>query len=394
MRRRVLQLISSRGFYGAENLLLNLAKSLDNLEWETFLVILTNDLTSQRDWFEMASASGVTVEVIRCRNKVDWHAVRRIQRMVQERAIDVVNTHGYKADLYAWAALRNSRIPLVATCHAWVGRNARLKLYAYLDHILLRRFDAVVGVSENVSAAMYQFGIPRNMIQTIENGVETSRFCHAPRRDFNGAGDKRRMIIGVVGRLVPIKGVEFAIRAFQDVVRRFPDTMLAIVGDGPLSGPLKDIAAELGLNGDVLFLGTRHDMPEMYASMDIFVLPSLYEATSMAILEAMASHKPVIATDVGGTSVIIKNGENGLLVEPKNAEALAAAIIRLLEEPELSRRLAANGCSWVEKRFSAHGMGQQYKQLYEKLLGLSPAESQEQSADQHCLENHECMRQK
>ena len=393
MRPRVLQLISSGGFFGAESLLLNLAKSLDHLEWETFLGILTNDLPSQRDLFEMASASGVTVEVIRCRNKVDWHAVRRIQRVVQERAIDVVNTHGYKADLYAWAALRKSRIPLVATCHAWEGRNARLKLYAHLDHMSLRKFDAVVGVSERVSAAMCQFGLPRNRIQTIENGVETSRFRHAQPHDFNGAGSKRR-IIGVVGRLVPIKGVEFAIRAFQYVVRRFPDTMLAIVGDGPLSGHLKDIAAELGLNGSVLFLANRRDMPEMYASMDIFVLPSFYEGTSMAILEAMASQKPVIATDVGGTPVIVKNGENGLLVEPKNAEALAAAIIRLLEEPELSRRLAANGRAWVEKRFSAHAMGQQYKQLYEKLLGLSPAESQERSADQHCLENHECMKQK
>ena len=393
MRRRVLQLISSRGFYGAESLLLNLAKSLANLEWEIFLVILTDDLILQGDWFEMASPSGVTVEVIRCRNKVDWHAVRRIQRVVQERAIEVVNTHGYKADLYAWAALRNSGIPLVATCHAWVGRNARLKLYAYLDHMFFRRFDAVVGVSEAVSAAMCQFGVPSNKVQTIENGVQISRFRHAQRRDFN-AGGKRRKIIGVVGRLVPIKGVEFAIRAFQYVVRRFPDTMLAIVGDGPLSGHLKDIAAELGLNRNVLFLGKRRDMPEMYASMDIFVLPSLYEATSMAILEAMASHKPVIATNVGGTPVIVKDGENGLLVEPKNAQALAAAIIRLLEEPELSRRLAANGCSWVEKRFSAHAMGQQYKQLYERLLDLSPAESQERSADQDCLENHECMRQK
>jgi glycosyltransferase involved in cell wall biosynthesis len=372
---RVLQLISSEGFYGAETMLLNLARTLGGLGCEVVVGAFDNQHRTSKIFAERVANSGIRVASIQCRRRFDWHAIQEIRRIIRELNIDVVNVHGYKADFYGWAAVKGLGVPLVATCHAWQGRNLRLNIYAHVDHKLMKSFDALVAVSESIASLMRRFGISENRIHMIGNGVDINRF-RLPKTHSPNCAAAEKITIGVVGRLIPIKGMEYAIRAFRDVHSRFPNTSLAIIGGGPLLSKLQSLASQMGLSENVTFLGERHDMPEVYASMDVFVLPSLDEGTSMAILEAMAAGKPIVATDVGGTPLVVRHEQNGLLVQPKNVEALSTAILRLLEEPGLSMRLAANGMRYVEEHFSDRSMGRQYRDLYERLAGVTPVTEQ------------------
>jgi glycosyltransferase involved in cell wall biosynthesis len=174
-------------------------------------------------------------------------------------------------------------------------------------------------------------------------------------------------IIGTVGRLVPIKGHTWLVRAVARVLVEFPQTCVVLVGDGPLLGELKDLAAELGISPHVVFLGTRHDIPECLAVLDLFVLPSLNEGMGRALLEAMAVGCPVVATRVGGIPDIVADGTTGLLVPPRDDRALAEAILTLLWDP--SRRAAYGEAArrHVDGRFDVETMVRNIERLYDEV---------------------------
>jgi glycosyltransferase involved in cell wall biosynthesis len=174
----------------------------------------------------------------------------------------------------------------------------------------------------------------------------------------------------MVGRLVKEKGCEYFLRAAADVLSRFPGTRFLLVGEGPERASLEQLARELKLRigQNIDFWGHRDDMPSVYASLDICVLPSFAEGMPMTILEAMAGGKPVIATSVGEIPRLVNPGVNGLLVSPGKLDELSAAITRLLGDTNLRRRMGENGRQKARKSFSADGMAQSYWALYHQIL--------------------------
>lgn len=364
---RILQLISSGGYYGAENVIVNLAKSLDKLGHHSTLGLFSNTHRPENDVAKIAKAHGLSVETIVCKGRMDWNAVRAISDCVKKHEIDVVHTHGYKADAYALAAARQIRIPLVATCHNWLQHTASLRFYQLLDVLCLRHFDMAVAVSADVAAVLRRFGVPTDRITTIANGIDLSVFKAAratlTEQFRRGSG----LIVGMVGRLAPNKGQEFLLRAAPGILAQFPETLFLFAGDGPSRRELESLVQQLRIGENVLFLGKRRDMPDVYASMDIFALPSLEEGMPMVILEALAASKPVVATPVGDIPKLIRHEETGLLVNPQDVAGLRDAIMRLIAQPELRNQLAANGHARVNHKFSSEGMASQYQDLYERL---------------------------
>ena len=183
-------------------------------------------------------------------------------------------------------------------------------------------------------------------------------------------------MIGFVGRLVPGKGGEILLDAAQKVTAVHPDATFVFVGEGPLRSEWEAIARRLGIAEKVIFTGVRNDMPGVYASFDMVVLPSFDEAMPMCVIEGMAAGKPVIATPVGATPELVLPGTTGLLVEPGDTSGLAAAILKLLANPEQTRQLGARAAQHVERRFSAAAMAQKYIDLY-RLAPGSPVHSRE-----------------
>jgi glycosyltransferase involved in cell wall biosynthesis len=366
-RVKVLQLISSGGYYGAENMLLNLCASQESAGCQNSLLLFYNVHAPNVEFYERARRRGLSVRMVHCQGRADWRAIRQIQEYIQEDGIDVVHTHGYKADLYGYIAARRSRKPIVATCHNWLGGTAALEIYNHLDRMTLKRFHGLAVVSDLVAQRLLDSGVSAKKIMTIANGINVQAFEHAhalPALNFDES-----KVVGMVARLDLQKGFEHLLRATRDLCVAFPALKVVIVGDGPDRKAIEDMIQRFGLQSNVILAGQHSDMPDIYAAMDIFVLPSLNEGLPMTILEAMAASKPVIATRVGAIPSVIKDGETGLLVDPGETYGLRSAVARLLSAPDLCRRIGAAGHAWVSKHYTSEVMALKYRQMYDEVLG-------------------------
>lgn len=366
MPMRILQLISSGGHYGAESMLLNLSKSLDRMGCENIVGAFLNLHNPNTEFANIAESQGVHTERIACRGRFDWDAVRQIRNLVRSERIDLVHTHGYKSDLYAYAALRSLPIPRVATCHLWTRKTAAVRLYEALDRAILPRFDRVVGVSEAISCLIRGAGVAPEKVQTIDNGIDIAPFRGASPTltDLRARGGR---VIGAIGRLESQKGFEYFLQAARRILSEFPDTNFVIVGAGPEREKLEALARDLGVARQVVFTGQRKDMPGVYASMDLFVLSSTDEGMPIVVLEAMAASRPIVATSVGAVPKLVVSGKTGLLVEPRDPAALSKAAIQLLKDPALARKLGETAHRVVALNNSADAMARKYLELYQRL---------------------------
>jgi glycosyltransferase involved in cell wall biosynthesis len=366
-RVKVLQLISSGGYYGAENMLLNLCASQEAAGCQNSLLLFYNVHTPNVEFYERARRHGISVRMVHCKGRADWRAVQQIEEYIQSEAIDVVHTHGYKADLYGFLASWRSGKPVIATCHNWVGGTTALGIYNHLDRLALKKFSALAAVSDEVAQRLLDSGVPAEKIRTIANGIDVQAFEHGePLPALSFAGEK---VVGMVARLDLQKGFEYLLRAVRELCNAMNGFKVVIVGEGPDRPAIEAMVQEYGLQSSVILAGQQSDMPGVYAAMDIFVLPSLNEGLPMTILEAMAASKPVVATTVGAIPKVIKDGENGLLINPRSSEALRDALASLLSDPDKCGHMGEKAHDWVSRNYTSEAMSLKYRQLYEEVLG-------------------------
>jgi len=368
---RVLQLISSGGYYGAENMLLNLAQSQKSIGCDPCLLLFYNVHQPNVALYERARSRGISVRMLRCEGRADLRAIREIREYIRTDQVDLIHTHGYKADLYGYLAARREAKPIVATCHNWLGGTAALGIYNRLDRMALRKFNGVAAVSNAVAGQLRDARIAENKIHTIANGIDIDKFCGAEPAWFGSSPGAKEKTIGIVARLDLQKGFEYLLQAIAGLTNSHPDLRLVIVGEGPDQGAIQSMADRLNLIPRIVFAGQRGDMANVYAGFDIFVLPSLNEGLPMTVLEAMASSRPVIASRVGAIPTVVRDGETGLLVDQKDVVGLRAALDRLLSDPAFSSRLAIQGHAWVRRHFTSDAMAENYLRMYESVLGIT-----------------------
>jgi glycosyltransferase involved in cell wall biosynthesis len=238
-------------------------------------------------------------------------------------------------------------------------------------HLLCQRLaykaaHAVVANSAAAAAQLHREGVPTRKIRTIANGVDCDTFTPAVR---DRSRPRRRVI--TVANLRREKGHDTLIAAIPQVIERRPDTEFVFVGDGPLRQELQDAVAERGLGSQVTFLGERRDVAALLAQSDVFVLPSRSEACPNGILEAMAAGLPTVACRVGGIPELVVANSTGILVEPDQPEALATALLDVLEQPERARALGAAARVRAERHFSFDRMVGAFEELYLRELAAT-----------------------
>jgi glycosyltransferase involved in cell wall biosynthesis len=365
---RVLQLISSGGYYGAENMLLNLVSHDARTIADNVLAVFDNRHQQNLDLYHRALKKGVNAELISCQGRADRRAVREIRRLVRAHGIDVMHTHGYKADIYGYIAARSEGTPLVATCHNWLAGGAALAAYNFLDRIALKRFDTVCAVSPPISDKLLSLGLHRERVTVIPNGIDVHAFDPGRHIGREEAQSGAKQVVGIVARLDLQKGFDYLLRAVATLRGSFPGLRLLIVGEGPDRAAIEQMVRRYELGEVVTMAGQRTDMPAVYAGIDIFVLPSLNEGLPMTLLEAMAAGKPIVATRVGAIATVITDQLTGLLIAPADEAALVHALSRLLADSELRLRLGQNARAHVEQNFTAAAMVQKYRTVYEVVL--------------------------
>jgi glycosyltransferase involved in cell wall biosynthesis len=358
----VLHLISSRlGYYGAERVVVTLSAALEEMGVTSIVAAFHNTVrTTHLEVLEEATARGINTERILCNGRFDWKAVQAIRDIVDRNSIDVVHCHGIKPVLYALLASPKG-VALISTCHLWTFESGKAWAISAFERCMLHAFDRVVAVSDQISPQLRRFGLKSDLIY---NGIELAMVRGSDweiRKRMNWGS---RPVIGVIGRLAKQKGHQYLLRAAPEVLRNSPDTLFVFAGDGPERDSLEVEAKSLGVHESVRFLGVRQDIPDILASIDILAMPSLSEGLPMALLEAMASAKPVVASAVGAIPRVIQNRANGILIAAGDVSGLAGALQDLLRSKELRLELGRSARMTVEASFSAVSMANQYLEIY------------------------------
>ncbi len=368
MTRTIVYFTDSVLFGGAEQALLHLLSGLDRRRWKP--ILYHHDEPGIDPLIE--GARRLDIQTRSVPRMVGWQvatALPAFLRILTEERPQVFHAHlcwllSCKYGLFA-AAL--AQVPVViATNHNYMvlpwGRTVPLQ-----QRLVNRCVDQYIAVSQAIALQMQQtFHVPSQKIRVIHNGVPDTRFncpSNLALRAELGGNDGRPLIL-TVARLDYQKGHSYLFQA----IRQVPDAIFVLAGMGPEEKSLMTQASDLGIRDRVVFLGYRNDVPELLASCELFVLPSLFEGLPLAVLEAMAAGKAVIATSVGGTPEAVVDGETGLLVPPKDPTALARAIQKLLSNPTLTRKMADAGRTRARCEFSLDSMLNQVFQTYDELL--------------------------
>jgi glycosyltransferase involved in cell wall biosynthesis len=359
----VLQLISSNlGYYGAERVVVTLSAALEEMGVHSVVTAFLNTRKEINVGIkEKATARGLTTEEIVCRGRFDRNSVVSLREIVARYQIDVIHCHGIKPDLYALLAARKSKIALVSTCHLWVFEDKKDWLISAMERGLLLGFDDVVAVSASIVPQLRRFGI---RAKVVDNGIDLTPF-RVPQSDLiKRMGWEGRPIIGAIGRLAPQKGLQYLLRAAPEVLRENPTALFVFAGDGPERQALQAEANDLGLRDAVRFLGVQENIPELLAAIDVLTMPSLSEGMPMALLEAMACGKAVVASRVGAITKVIEHRVNGWMIDSGDVSGLAEGLKEILGCGDLRRRLGRAAKQTIESRFSAEIMAKNYLEIY------------------------------
>jgi glycosyltransferase involved in cell wall biosynthesis len=350
--------------YGAEAVILNLSRTLNEGGHHGILGVFSNSAKPNIHLHESAAKAGVESHLIPCRGQIDRTVTRRIRELARQTQAEVVHAHGYKADVYAYLALHGAGIPLVSTCHNWLKQNPLVSFYGVVDRFVLRKYTAVVAVSDEVRRRLLSAGVREDQVYQVENGINLRPFERARPSLREEAGAERALTVGWAGRLSREKGANILIRAAAKVLLQLPQTKFVVVGDGPERNELESLVDKLNIRSSVSLMGRRDDMPSIFASFDVAVSSSRQEGLPMAILEGMASRLPWVATAVGDVPTVVQDDVTGVLVPPEDAELLAAALVDLLHDADRRERLGVAARKLVEERFSAERMTGDYLRIY------------------------------
>jgi len=367
-RISIVHLITELGTGGAQVALFRLLAGLDR---DRFVLNVACLYHGDGAVAGQIRALGIPVTDLGMAGKARLDALWRLDRLLRRERPLVLHSWMFHANLAGRLVGRGAGVPVVITSRRNVniggGWRERCKRWtAGLD-------EGVIAVCEGArQAEIERTGVLPDKVVTVYNGVDLPFVVPDPqavarmRRAFGVP--TQGLLVGTVGRLHPQKGFASLLAAVARVRERLPAIRLLLVGDGALRRDLVARAEALGLAEVVTFAGSRGDVPEILAALDLFVLPSLWEGLPNAVLEAMAAGLPVVATAAGGTPELVVDGETGLLVPPGDVTALAEAIERLLRDAGLRRKMGEAGRKRVEGHFTIEQTVAQTVALYETLL--------------------------
>ncbi len=304
------------------------------------------------------------------KRRISLPYARAIRGLLGRERFDLVHAHIYASAAASALATVGTGVPLVVTEHTealWQGRGGRL-----LSPWMYRRVAHVIAVSDAIRRRLVERdGVAPNKITLLPNSVPPARQTHGDALPLPAELAEGSLLVGVVARLQPEKGVGSFLRAAAHVARELPAARFVVVGDGPLRKELLGLAEELGVHDRVLFLGFRPDAQALLGLMDVVAVPSVSEGTPLVVLEAMAAAVPVVASRVGGIPGQIQPGREGILVPPGDAKALGDALLSLLRDPERARRMGEAGRLRAETEFSHENMVRKVEGIYrDALTGL------------------------
>jgi len=292
----------------------------------------------------------------------------RLLPLIKKEKIDIIHANTRVTQALAFWLYKFSGAPYVSTCHGFFKPRMHRKLFPFWGKI-------VIAISDSVHQHLVDdFRLKPEKARVIYNGIDIDKFgvrslelgvMSEAKKRF---GLKNGPVIGIIARLSDVKGHIYLIRAFKDVLKDKPDAQLFIVGEGKTHDELFGLAKELNIKDSVYFIPTVANTQEALLAMDIFVMPSLQEGLGLALMEAMASGLAVVASDIGGLRNLIRDHQNGILVEPMDVKGLAKAMLELLNDAAKRKNYGETARKFILDNFSQEKMVKETLDLYQECL--------------------------
>ncbi|MBD3327782.1 glycosyltransferase [Candidatus Peregrinibacteria bacterium] len=360
---------------GAERHMLLLAKNINPNKYTVQLVC--SNYKALDPWCKLWKENGFKVHRIKVIHKHDPRTLLRIKKLFRELNPAIAHLHLWNPGScrYAFSAIDKSKTKIIVTEHdpfplSGIKKSLKTRTLKKIDHII-----TVSNANKDLMLKLYPEVKPK--ISTIHNGINIEQFesqlIHFPIQERNRikshifAARPDEFIILTIAELHPRKGLLYLIEAFKHVHEKSPNTRLVITGEGPQRKILEKFIKNLKLSDNITLTGKQSDIAKILRSSDLFVLPSVKEAFGMVLLEAMAAQVPIVATEVGGIPEIIQHKKTGVLVAPKDFNALAEAITELINNQAQRQKYTYMGHHHVQN-FDAKKMGEKTEKIYDLLL--------------------------
>lgn len=366
-KMKVLHAIRQGKIGGGETHVLDLVQELNKADFESVVLAFTDG-----PLITDLNKLGIKTHVILTEKPFNISVWKKVKQLMVEERIDLLHAHGTRAQSNTFWGAKKLGIPIIYTVHGWSfhpNQHALVKKMRILsERFLVGKADATICVSaNNLAEGKSNFNMDRAVV--IKNGINFSKFnADFPFKNLRTSFgiNEESLIVGYIARITAQKDPF----TFIEAVAKVPDDLnikYLMIGDGDLKAQSVELAHQLKVNHKLIFGGFRQDIPELLNIFDVYCLPSLWEGLPIGLLEAMAMRKATISSAVNGTKEVIDDQLNGLLIEPKDAEGLANAIIKLATEKEFREELAKQAEIAVKKDYSISKMTLQIEDLYKKI---------------------------
>jgi glycosyltransferase involved in cell wall biosynthesis len=364
---KVLHLITELSIGGAQSSLLRLIEHFDNPRFEFSVACFYN---ADGSVAAQIRKIGVPVFDLGMKNKAQFSALANLYHLLKRERPFILHTWMFHANLPGRLFGRLTQTPVIISSERTMGQEGHFR--RRLNRLTVPLTDCVICVSQSVADfASQRIGLPVERLVVIPNGIDPNQFENLPakehlRRYFNLP--EKAFVIGAIGRPRPVKGYQFLLQALGALAPKFPDVLLLFVGNGPDRERLINQSQRMGLETSAIFWSDSTNIPRLLPSLNILAIPSLYEGMPNVALEAMAAGLPVVATAVGGIPEVVLEGKTGFLVPPRDPEALARAIERIMQNPAQGIRMGQAGRQRVKEQFTIQETVRKVEQLYNTLL--------------------------
>ncbi len=369
---KVLEAIRQGKVGGGETHILNLVEHLDKSRFEPVVLSFTDG-----QMIDTLQENGVRNYVIPSERAFDIFKWKKVKKLLQDEGIDIVHVHGTRANSNVYWAAKKLGLPIIYTIHGWSFHDDQSwyvkKIRILVEQYITQHVNCNISVSASNKKTGTEF-LADFKSTVINNGIDLKIFD--PGRSFK---DLKRFfgiadgscVVGFIARMTLQKDPFTMIKAFKKVVLKNPRAVLLMVGDGELKAEAVRLCGELGISDKVIFEKFRSDIPDVLNAMDIFCLPSLWEGLPIGLLEAMAMQKAVVATAVDGSKEILQDQVNGLAVAVQQEDALAGAVLKLVNDPVLRNRLGKAARETVLENFDIQKMTRAVETVYLNTLNLN-----------------------
>lgn len=356
------QIDSGKGWRGGQRQSYFLAKELVREGYDFHFVVQPGS-----PLHEKSSQAHLPVCPLNISHEFDIAAVLRLAFLMRRKNCQIVHFHDAHSVAVGSAAASLAKVPMKINSRRVdfpLNNNFFSRLKYGRDNL-----EVTLAVSEGVKEVLIRGGMDPQRVEVIPDGIDFTPFekassSHYLHRELSFSPDD--YLVGIVAHLADHKGHKYLIKATDILKEKAPQVKVIVVGEGPLKMKLNRQVRETHLEDMVFFLGFREDIPQILGSLDLFVLSSYLEGMGSTLLDAMASRLPVVATRVGGIPEVVTHEQTGLLVPPRNPQALASAILRIYQDRHLASRLGNKGYEVVHQKFSAQAMARQVIDLYKR----------------------------